>query len=382
MTESVQREPSGVSARGGWWERLHSAAIAISAKPAFRAWAARFPFTRPVARRRARKLFDLCAGFVYSQVLLACVRLRVFEILHDAPLTLTQVAARLSLTKDATARLVDSAVTLRLLRCDRQSRYTLGPLGAALIGNDALRAMIEHNALLYADLSDPVATLRAGGAHGELARYWPYNALRESHDDDAAAGYSELMSRSQPLVAQEILDAYSLKPHRCLLDVGGGNGEFLRAAAAKASHLSLQLFDLPAVAALARNRLAPLIEKGRAHVFDGSFFDDALPRGADIATLVRVLHDHDDAHVARLLSAVRQALPQGGRILVAEPMAATSGAETVGVYFDFYLFAMGKGRPRTQSETQDLLKAAGFTNPRRLSTHVPLQTCVLIADVA
>jgi len=32
------------------------------------------------------------------------------------------------------------------------------------------------------------------------------------------------MSASQPLVAQEVLDAYPLHGHRCLLDVGGGRG--------------------------------------------------------------------------------------------------------------------------------------------------------------
>ena len=41
----------------------------------FQRFAAAFPLTRPIARRRAAALFDLCAGFVYSQVLVACVRL-------------------------------------------------------------------------------------------------------------------------------------------------------------------------------------------------------------------------------------------------------------------------------------------------------------------
>ena len=41
------------------------------ADPAFRRWAARFPLTRPIAQRRAQALFDLVAGFSYSQVLLA-----------------------------------------------------------------------------------------------------------------------------------------------------------------------------------------------------------------------------------------------------------------------------------------------------------------------
>ena len=51
------------------------------ADPAFRRWASRFPLTRSVARRQARALFDLTAGFVYSQVLAACVRVDLFEML-------------------------------------------------------------------------------------------------------------------------------------------------------------------------------------------------------------------------------------------------------------------------------------------------------------
>ena len=50
----------------------------LQANPRFRRFAAAFPLTRFVARRRARALFDLCAGFVYTQVLTACVRLDLF----------------------------------------------------------------------------------------------------------------------------------------------------------------------------------------------------------------------------------------------------------------------------------------------------------------
>ena len=367
--------------RSGWWGRLQDAAIRRSASPAFRDWAARFPLTRPVARRRARQLFDICAGFVYSQVLLACVRLRLFEILADSPQTLAQLAQRLALSEEAAARLVDAAVALRLLRRDRDAQLALGPLGAALVGNEALHALIEHNALLYADLQDPVALLRGSASHAGLARYWPYAASGDAAQAPAAAAYSELMARSQSLIAQEILDAYPLHRHQCLLDIGGGNGAFLAAVAPRAPRLALQLFDLPAVAALARHRLAGLIEAGRAQVVGGSFLEDPLPRGADVVSLVRVLHDHDDGAVTRLLRAVREVLPARGRVLVAEPLAATPGAETVGAYFDFYLFAMGGGgRPRTRAEISALLLAAGFSRPRCVHTRLPLQTSLLVAD--
>ena len=42
-------------------------------------------------------LFDLCAGFVYSQILLACVRLHLFEILAEGPLTVATLAGRTGL---------------------------------------------------------------------------------------------------------------------------------------------------------------------------------------------------------------------------------------------------------------------------------------------
>lgn len=50
----------------------------------------------------------------------------------------------------------------------------------------------------------------------------------------------------------------------------------------------------------------------------GDFTRDATPRGADVISLVRVVHDHDDARVDNLL---RAALPAGGAIVIDEPMA-------------------------------------------------------------
>ncbi|GAA0577431.1 methyltransferase [Craurococcus roseus] len=354
------------------------------ADPMFRSWAARFPLTRPVARRRARALFDLCAGFVYSQVLAACVRLRVFDLLSDGPKTSQAVAARTDLPPEAAVRLLEAAAALGLAARRSGGRYGLGPLGAAMVGNPGLAAMVEHHAVFYADLRDPVALLRGATGTG-LARYWPYAT------GGAAAGlgplevtaYSALMAASQPLVAEEVLGAYDLRRHRCLLDVGGGEGGFLCAAGAAAPDLRLVLFDLPAVAERARARLDAAGLSSRATVAGGDFLADALPTGADIVSLVRVLHDHDEDGALALLRAVRRALPPGGTLLLAEPMSGTPGAEPVGeAYFGFYLLAMGRGRPRTPAEIGALLRAAGFadTRPRRTST--PLLTGLMTARAA
>ncbi len=358
----------------------------ITARPGFRAWAARFPLTRPMARQRARALFDLCAGFVYSQVLFACVRLRIFDLLHEAgPLPPGILAERLNLTPQAADTLLRAAASLELLALRDDGRWALGPLGAAMVGNPGIAAMVEHHALLYADLADPVGLLQRDRGGNALSGYWAYAGAEApaAASAERVADYSALMAASQPMVAEEVLGAYDFRAHRVLLDVGGGEGAFVSAVAKAAPNLRLQVFDLPAVAERARARFASLGLSGRAEAFGGDFSTDKLPRGADLISFVRVLHDHDDAVVRGLLRAARAALPSGGRLLIAEPMAGTRGAEPMGeAYFGFYLLAMGRGRPRRPAELQAMIEEAGFTGVRLLSTGTPLLTRVLVADVA
>ena len=60
------------------WQALRDRLLA---SPDFRRRALAFAPARWIARRRAAALFDLVAGFVYSQVLVACVRCSLFELL-------------------------------------------------------------------------------------------------------------------------------------------------------------------------------------------------------------------------------------------------------------------------------------------------------------
>jgi demethylspheroidene O-methyltransferase len=349
-------------------ERLVTIRDRLLTNPRFLRWAAAFPVTRMVARARARALFDLCAGFVYSQVLFACVTLRVFDLLREGPQELGVLAARLKLSKDAAARLLDAASALRLVEKRGPDRYGLGPLGAAVAGNPGIAAMVEHHTYLYSDLSDPAALLRGEIPNTALGRYWPYASTDapKALSGEEVAPYSTLMALSLPLVAEEVLDAYQVGQHRTLLDVGGGEGVFLAAAAGRVRRLKLILFDVPAVAERARVRLAKEGLAERSQVFGGDFFSDPLPKGADLISLIRVILDHDDTSALKILKGAREVLDPNGTLLIAEPLADTTGAEAMGgAYFGFYLLAMGGGRPRTQEQLTALLQQAGF---RRISS--------------
>lgn len=366
-----------------FFERFLDARNKLLADARFQNWAASFPLIRRVARIKARESFDLCAGFVYSQVLYACVELGVLKIVQDKPLKIDALAVKTGLPPEGADRLARAATALRLLSERSGGRYGLGEYGAALLGNPSVLDMIRHHAFLYEDLQKPVDLLRRRSSDTRLAAFWRY-----ARGDDAAklksedvSEYSDLMASTQGFVAREILDAYPMRRHRRLLDVGGGTGAFLSAAGAAAPDLQLVLFDLPAVAQIAQERFLRLGFAARATCVGGDFLNDPLPEGADIITLVRVLHDHDDDAVGVILRSARRALPQGGRLLIAEPMAKTPGAEAMGdAYFGIYLWAMGAGRPRSAKELKGFLGRAGFRHVKNVATQQPLLASIIVAS--
>jgi demethylspheroidene O-methyltransferase len=351
----------------------------LLASPRFQRFATRFPLTRPVARRRARALFDLVAGFSYSQILAACVGSGLLEVLADGPQSAAAIAVRIDLPIDGVERLLRGAAALGLTE-SLGDVWALGADGAALRGNPGVAEMVAHHRLLYADLADPIALLRRGGGGGALSGLWGYAEAAGTGDAEAVAAYSALMAASQPMVAAQAIDAYPFRRHRRLLDVGGGEGAFLAAVGARVANIELGLFDLPAVAERGRARLDSHVLGARTATFGGDFLKDPLPRGFDIISLIRVLHDHDDDPALALLRNIHDALPPGGTLFIAEPMASVRGIEPVGdAYFGFYLLAMGSGRPRSRAEIAAMLRQAGFKRPRNLQTAMPLTCSAIVA---
>lgn len=367
-----------------WLDRLLEARDRVYASPVFHRWAARIPIVRSVARSRAQALFDITAGFVYSQTLAACTQLDLFRKLARAPMTVSELAVDSGLPVDSVERLIEAATALELVAPRSGGRIGLGALGGPILAQEAIVRMVSHNALLYTDLSDPLALLtRTAGSSSAVGQFFPYAETPQPQalSSSTVAAYSELMAQTVAPIAHEVLDSGILEGRECLLDVGGGQGAFLLEVAERYGSMRFKLFDLPAVVTRATHRVAEAGVGDRFECLGGDFHADPLPIGADVISLVRVLLDHDDRKVMALLRRARAALPRGGSLIVAEPMTDVSGARRVGeVYFSFYLRAMGRGRCRSTRELNALVREAGFRRSRILSTRYPVFASILVAD--
>lgn len=336
----------------------------LLADPKFLNFAQKSPFTRPVARRKSVELFDLLAGFSYSQVLYACVTLKLFEHVGQSTVTLEHLAQKINLPVQKTELLVRAALALELLD-GSLDRIMIGPHGAALLGQPWIMRFVEHHKYFYRDLEDPVAMLQGKRVEGGLAEYWNYD---KATSDKSA--YSALMAASQQAVSVQVLQAYDFSKHKRLLDVGGGTGAFVGAVMSRHPHIEGHVFDLPGIAGLEQTQAITR--------HSGDFRRDSLPTGMDIISIVRVIHDHDDDAVLALLKNVRAAAGPETILLIAEPFSGQVATKRVtDAYFSLYFAAMGQGRTRTPQQINALAAQAGFANAKQLNTNMPLITGVM-----
>ena len=356
---------------------------AIFASSRFQYWAARIPFIKSVAKSRATQMFDHLVGFSYAQVLRATVDSGLLDLLAGGPISAQDVANATDLSRDAAVRLLRAARALDLAEEAYEDGWMLGQQGAVLQADPGTQAMIRHHRLLYSDLADTLDLLRRDRKEPTaLSKYWSYaGALHGAAErGEETHEYSELMAASQRFVADEVIGAFRFPKTGRLLDVGGGHGAFLRRVGAVYPQLELGLFDLPEVVESAREPLGDAVGPGRLTCHPGNFFEDPIPQGYDIVSLVRILHDHDDEPAMALLSNIRENLRPGARLLLAEPMAGIPGAEAMGdAFFGLYLWAMGSGRPRTPKEIAQMMREAGFSRTRFVPTAQPVIASCIVA---
>jgi len=281
-----------------------------------------------------------------------------------------------------------SASAIGLIEKDEDDLIDLTVQGHIFANDKGLLALILHHEMFYRDLMEPVAFLKEKDMETSLNRYWGYVEQRGVPSDaefeqktENAKRYSELMAISQPLVTDQMFSAYDFTRHSSVLDVGGGKASFSIRLAKFVPGIKVANLDLPEVCEEAKKNVKQAGLVDEIEIIPNNFFEDEIPSGYELVTLIRVLYDHSEESVIKLLQLIRKSLSSNGKLLIAEPMANNlfSGIRC-DAYFWFYLTAMGKGRPRSSEELIGLLRGCGFSKARCLKTTLPIQTGIVLAE--
>ena len=242
----------------------------------------------------------------------------------------------------------------RLLRSD--SRPTLH--------HAALYWTMPSNWAAWALLED---TIRTGRPAFETVFGVPNFTYLEAHPEEGRL-FDDFMRHSPDDRHAAVIDAYDFSAVKLMVDVGGGNGGFVKATLTKNGQLRAVLSDQKEVVATAAATLGEAAE--RCRIEPGNFFE-TVPAGGDLYVLSQILHDWDDANCRKILTNCRAAMGASARLLVIERVLDLTPGKTDPTSFlsdiDSMMLFPG-AKERTLAEYAELLRETGFTEPRLIPT--------------
>ena len=254
-------------------------------------------------------IFQVASGFMAAKHLFVANEVGLFTGLGDGPATLTELAQRTNVPRRTLRILADAMVALGFV--DRQGdRYQNSPVAATFLSGRTpadLRPFLRF----WNHLSYP------GWVQLETAVRKDQAVLAELTEEQGQI-FSEGVEAITAGTAHALATAYDFGQHQRVLDLGGGTGSFLTAILAQHSNLEATLFELPAVAAIARQHLASKPGAAQIEIVAGDLFQDPLPSGYDAIIVANVLHLLTSERNLTLLRRIRDSVSTGARLLLVD----------------------------------------------------------------
>jgi hypothetical protein len=304
----------------------------------------------------------------------------IADLLLEGPRSVSTLAAATGLDADALGRLLRLLASVGIFAENDDGEYANTRLSETL----ATSAPISMRDLARLPLTPgwigamqalPAAVRAPGATAWDLAHGMPIFEYLPAHPDEAAL-FQGAMTTFSGAEAAAVRAAYDFSAIGTLVDVGGSEGVLLASILSANPSMRGVLFDLPVMVEGAAERFAAHGVADRATVVGGDFFE-SIPAG-DAHLLKHILHDWDDEHCVAILRSCRNAIVDGGRLLVVEEALPPGNTPSPGKMLDLTMLMVG-GRERTQAEYDALFKQADYELTRVIPTMAPLHVIEGIA---
>jgi (2Fe-2S) ferredoxin/predicted O-methyltransferase YrrM len=313
-------------------------------------------------------------GFQESRVILTALELDLFTAIGSGA-TAAQAAGVAGTDARATEMLLNALASLELVRKDG-AVFRNSPAAARFLAADSpdsARLAMLHTARLWHRWSGLTECVRTGTTVPD-----------ERGPEDTQAFIAAMHNNARQRAAQ--LAGCLLGPAAagasCMLDVGGGSGAYAIAFAQANPQLRAEVFDQPAVLAIAQRHIEEAGLAGRITTRAGDLRTDEFGGGYDLVLVSAICHMLAPEENRNLLARSFRALAPGGRLVIQDfLLRADKTGPRAGALFSLNMLVNTRGGASySEDEYAGWLRQAGFGEARRVSLTGP--TGVLIATRA
>ena len=324
-----------------------------------------YPHDMGIAGARGR-VGGLVFGAMAAEAVFAAARMRVADLLGDAQRSGTEVAEEIGAKAESFTRLLRALAGLELVSEPAPGQFRLTEAGQLLRSDQpesmhAFVSMFGDPAMLsgWRELETAIRT-------GEPTFDKVYGTTFFNHlwaNPELSEQFNAAMRQGTVVSSQQLLQHYDLGSFHTIADIGGGDGTLLAEILRRYPNLRGILFDTAHGLAQADRTLAGANVTDRCAIRVGDFLM-AAPEGADVYLLKSVLQDWDDDNACMILGHIRRVIPDGGMLLVVEPVlpeVVDAAAPSTMYLSDLNMLVNLGGRLRARPDFEQLCERAGFT---------------------
>ena len=320
-----------------------------------------------------RRMWDLWLTGTYQAAIAAAEEAGVFSSLDKQPAAVDELAARLNGDVRPFGILLRLLASLGLLT-QRSGRFQLTDEARVYLVRSSpfyWGHMMEvavsdwHRKTLLDKLKQKGSDRVAGpegipqiSGEGRVSDSWAAGNISLEEARQIAA---RMHSHSVPAAIGAARN-YDFESIRRVLDVGGGSGCFMIAAAQQHPHLHCTIMELPAMCEVAQDYIKAGNAGDRVDTAAVDMFRQLWPRGYDALFFSNIWHDWNFQTCRWLATRSFEVLPPGGRIMLHEMLLDDDGAgPATTAAFSMLMLLATQGQQFTFGELKQILEGVGFS---------------------
>lgn len=309
-------------------------------------------------------MMDLLGAMAFKAVSTA-LKLDVFEVLSDGPLTVAETARKIEADERGTEVLLKALDAISYVE-KQDGRYANTPMTAKWMVRSSPKSIAGMFSYFEGVLKrwDHLDEAIHQGETPTLA--WEWFDQHQGWEDYNAAMIATARMADEEIVAKVKLQSTA----RRLLDVGGGHGLHAINFCHRYPDLSATVMDWPQAREVAEATIAAEGMSERVTFQDGDFWSDDLGGGGyDVALLFNIIHMYLPDKNIELLRKVSGALNPGALVIIMDQMALKASgpmAKASAGLIGLDLFVEVNGQTYVPAAVESWLEKAGFTNTRAI----------------
>jgi hypothetical protein len=314
-------------------------------------------------------------GMWRTQIIYACTRLEISDILIEGPKTLDELASAAKVANSTNLlRLLRAAESLGYYKEDLPSRKWSNTVTSLMLSSshkntlkDFIGTIVEDGwamwGQLYESIKDDPSKSQYDIIHGQSL--WQ----KFEKDPELEARFARAMSNADSITWYAHVHDFDWGQFRRVVDIGGSLGAFSAHVLDAYPNVTSLVFDQPQVIEktvefwnIESNNVSHLLP--RMEFARGSFFDvNAFPalQDNDVVVMKCILHDWSDDISANILSNLRQVIGTKKVTLAVIDVSLTPHDIIPHKYLmDLHMHVFAKGKERYVDEWKELFQRSGF----------------------